>query len=373
MIYPLYPIMFGERGGVSAAGVGLLLGLGFLLTVFFEVPTGVLADKIPRKYVLLLAFVSRALAFTAWLIWPALPGYLLGMVFLGLGGALESGAIQAYLYGVIDSSKKQQFGKFWARVNALTMVSWTAAYVLVTIIGINYPLILGTSIAACLLAALIGLSLPTDKPHREDPAVKPRIFRTAVQHILRSKTLLSLVASALVILIVAEVNIEMISLYYHDVGVETRFVPLLMAAGNLVAAFFFWNLHRFEVLMNRHKLVLAALFTAGFVASIHAGVVVFCGAILIFTRLIRVLQVQFDANLQEQLHDATRATVASLISFTAKIAAAGAVMLIGLFAVNDNISLPMTVFMIGGMLLFILINLIKEARLKRTVKSDILN
>ena len=46
LIYPLYTIMFGERGGVNAAGVGTILALGYVFSVLFEIPTGIVADKV---------------------------------------------------------------------------------------------------------------------------------------------------------------------------------------------------------------------------------------------------------------------------------------------------------------------------------------
>ena len=114
LIYPLYTIMFGERGHVSAAGIGFILAAGYILSVLFEVPTGIVADKIARKYVLVLSLTCKALGLLAWLLLPFIGGYLLGTALFALGTALESGALQAYLYGTLSTDSKKNFGKFWA-------------------------------------------------------------------------------------------------------------------------------------------------------------------------------------------------------------------------------------------------------------------
>ena len=49
LIYPLYSIMFSERSGISAAGVGVLLATVYIVQILSEIPTGVIADRYSKK------------------------------------------------------------------------------------------------------------------------------------------------------------------------------------------------------------------------------------------------------------------------------------------------------------------------------------
>src|SRR5687768_8630211 len=59
VIYPFYVIMFGERGDVSAGGVGILLASWMIVSVLAEVPTGIIADKMSKKWSLVLGHVLQ--------------------------------------------------------------------------------------------------------------------------------------------------------------------------------------------------------------------------------------------------------------------------------------------------------------------------
>ena len=74
----------------------------------------------------------------------------------------------------------------------MVMFSYTIAYVLASIIGVKYPLLITLSIASCLFALLICLSLPKDSLAITDARLKPKIFKSAVGHIFQTKQLLKL-------------------------------------------------------------------------------------------------------------------------------------------------------------------------------------
>ena len=207
LIYPLYVIMFGDRGGLSAGQIGFIVASGMILSVALEIPTGVIADKWPRKYVLVSAVISKMAALLLWLLIPGFLGYFLGVALLSLCAALESGALQAYLYGTLGKDHQTQFGKFWARVSAMVVFSYTLAYICTSLIGIHYPALLILSALACAVALLFCMSLPVDT--RTYPMQSNlHIVRSAFRHIVHTKALLELLLGVLVVVAVAEVAIE---------------------------------------------------------------------------------------------------------------------------------------------------------------------
>jgi MFS family permease len=163
VIYPFYVIMFGERGNVSAAGIGLLLAAWMVVSVLAEVPTGIIADKISKKWSLVLGRIMQLLTFTIWLIFPGFAGYLIGFMVWGIGEAFISGAFQAYLYESLDANHKKSFGKIYSRSSAFTMLAYMAAGFAAFLIGPHYPSLLVLSMAVSLVSLWITLSLPSTR------------------------------------------------------------------------------------------------------------------------------------------------------------------------------------------------------------------
>lgn len=356
-IYPLYTIMFGDRGGVSASGIGIILALGFILTITLEIPTGVIADRIPRKYVLVSALFIKTLSMATWLLIPNFTGYCIGIGLHSLANALESGALQAYLYGVLGEDSKMKFAKFWARVSAMVMVSYTVAYVAASIVGPKYPILLIMSIASCLSALAICISLPVDKLSITSIS-KVKILGPAIRHIVNTVELKKVILSAIVVVGLAEITIEYLPQYYNQIGIETRYVPLLLALGNIIGAVLFWTLHSYDSFLDKNKLYIGAICLASFTASFlfTENVIVLCAGMIVVSRFWRVLQVQTDSNIQHLSNDNTRATVASISSFIAKSLAALIAIMVGMLSADNIIVDPLRFAILFGGLIFLVLS-----------------
>ncbi len=349
--------MYEQRGHVSSEGIGIIFGLGLALSVVLEIPTGIIADKLSRKYVLLFSLFLKVLALFTWITMPYFTGYLLAATLFALSEAFESGTLQAYLYGALDSDNKRNFAKYWSRVSAMIMFSYTMAYIFTTILGINYSLLLILSIVPCLLALLVGLSLPLDKVAATSIEVKPKVLASAVSHIKDSPQLFKLIVGGVVIVALAEVMIEYSSLYYHQVGVGVRFIPLIMAGGNILGAISFWSLHHWNKTLNKWQLPLLSLFCLFFALTFFGGTIAAVAGALLFTRYIRLLQVQYESTIQHLANDQARATISSIGSFGSAFLGGVIMILVGLLAINNSVVRPIRIFLIGGALIYFVIQL----------------
>jgi MFS family permease len=360
LIYPLIPIMYQHYGHVSAAGIGLILGLGLALSVILEIPTGIVADKVPRKYVLIVSILLKIGALFIWLTLHDFRGYLLAATVFALGYAFESGTLQAYLYGALGDEDKKGFGKFWARVSAMVMVSYSIAYVLTTIVGINYPLLISLSIVPCVVALIICISLPTDTLYASTKKSKPRVFASALAHIKKSPDLIKLIIGGVVIVALANVMTEFLSLYYNQVGVTIRFVPIMMAIGNLLGAAGFWSLHKWDSTLTRLRLFLLVLASLIFVVLFMGGVIAAVVGVMLFTRYVRLLQVQYESTIQHLSNDEARATISSIGSFGSSLIGALIMASIGLSATNNSVVRPIRVSLLIGAFAYLVIQLISR-------------
>jgi MFS family permease len=89
-------VLLAQARGLSLAEIGLLFTVHALVVIALELPTGGLADVLGRRSVVvagaLLHLVSCAVYATA----TSFVGFLVGVLLLGLGRALDSGPVEAW-------------------------------------------------------------------------------------------------------------------------------------------------------------------------------------------------------------------------------------------------------------------------------------
>lgn len=113
-----YPL-FAAKAGLSLSQISFAASISFLLTFTFELPTGVLADRVSRKLSVSIA-VSFFLATTS--LFSILPFnhnlkfelFLIGSCFFGMGVAMRSGALSAWFVDELKGEKRVPLGNVFA-------------------------------------------------------------------------------------------------------------------------------------------------------------------------------------------------------------------------------------------------------------------
>jgi MFS family permease len=108
LVYPVYPSLF-SKAGLSLSQISLLLAIWSVPVVLLEIPSGVLADRWNRRYLLIISGVLRTLCFTIWLVLPPLFFvFALGFLAWGTAEALSSGAEEALLFDSLKLEGRQE-------------------------------------------------------------------------------------------------------------------------------------------------------------------------------------------------------------------------------------------------------------------------
>jgi MFS family permease len=366
VIYPFYVIMFGQRGNVSAAGVGALLAIWMVASVLAEVPTGIIADRFSKKWSLVIGQALQLATFTIWLIAPDFLGYLAGFLLWGIGEAFLSGASQAYLYESLDDEHRKIFGKIYARSSAFTMMAYFAGSLLAFAIGPRYDILLLVSMAISLISLVITLGLPTTR-RRIQVELRPKILLSAFKAIRKHPVLRHILVGAVIIQGLMSMLGEYMPAYYQQVGASLHAVPLLMAAGSAAAAALYWWMHHVETQISRYQPLIAGGFLCLFVASFWSGTAAAIISFFVFTRILRMLSVHNESQIQHHAPNEARATVGSLYAFAGKILSAGIVSLVGVFAVQNKIVRPMRWSAIIGIAAFLLVSFYFFAASRKTL------
>lgn len=115
---PLAIIYFSKVSGSFTLGTSIF-GIIMLSGAIFEVPTGILSDKIGRKYTIVLGSWSRVLAFIFYAVGLSYWWLLVGAIFEGLSRSFYSGNNDALLYDTLaDSNNLDSYEEFQGKVNS---------------------------------------------------------------------------------------------------------------------------------------------------------------------------------------------------------------------------------------------------------------
>ncbi|MGC6489049.1 MAG: MFS transporter [Planctomycetota bacterium] len=175
---PFLFLFFAERG-LDAAEYGEILTAYYATMFVAEVPTGVLADRVGARKMLVLGPIMLAAGFVTFVVWPAYPGFLLGEVLLGLGHSVLSGPPTVALYETLKAHGQQRrYLAEESRIHARRLYGTGAAFLLGGAVvrfgdatGAAYVPAIVLTAALNLTAALFALRLRAEGAAAQD---KPR-------------------------------------------------------------------------------------------------------------------------------------------------------------------------------------------------------
>ena len=165
LIYPVYAILFQESG-LSSIQVTSLFMLWSAVTVVFEVPTGVLADKYKRRNILVFAQLLKGGCFLCWLASKTYFAFGVGFFLWGISSTLMSGTFESFVYDELKHcGKEESFKTVVSRIRASSFIGITIAVLLGGIIAeYGYDSALIPSSIVPFLNILVLFSIPSVAP-----------------------------------------------------------------------------------------------------------------------------------------------------------------------------------------------------------------
>jgi predicted MFS family arabinose efflux permease len=123
--------LYFRRHGMSEAQYGEIVGAYYVAMFLAEVPTGMLADRIGPKAMMVAGPLLLAGGFLSLLAWPEYPGFVLAEVLLGFAHAVLSGPPATLLYETLQrAGQAHRFLREESRLSALRMLGTGAAFLL---------------------------------------------------------------------------------------------------------------------------------------------------------------------------------------------------------------------------------------------------
>jgi MFS family permease len=287
----------------------------------FEVPSGALADAWSRRRLYAAGEFLTALGYALWILWPAYPGFALGFVLWGLGGALSSGTLEALVYDELAArGRAADYARVTGRAHTVAILAMLAATLLAApaYAAGGYRLVGLASVAVVTLGGLLALRLPETDGTGENAEPYLRTLRDGLHEAVRDRRIAWAVAVAALVPGFSALD-EYLPLLARDHGAPTTLVPLLfgltalaMAAGSALAA-------RHPALGSRALAgavtAAAVLLAAGALITHLAGMVAAAAAF----GLLQFAMVQVETRLQHAITGRARSTVLSVAGFASEV------------------------------------------------------
>ena len=353
LIYPFYTVMFAEYG-LTPIQIGVVLAAWSMTAIVLEIPTGALADRVSRRWLLLIAQLIRGTGFLLWFLFPGFWGFLIGLVLWGVKTALVSGTFEALLFDELKAEGREhlyaraigraQTGRFLG-----VMVSALGA---AAIAGVGYQTLTlitaATSIASAASALLLPKAPRTARVYgynaiqRMRDGIAEAVTRPGVLPILL------FIAGMQALLAACE---DYWPIFARDVGLKSAQIALFVAAMGAAQALGAAIAHRVPL---GHRSALHGFVALGGCCLIAAAATFQSWSVLlavVFTGICRIADVQADARFQHALSGEARATVASVKGFASQCAIMLLILNFGLMA---EVSSYRMAFMVQGVALTLL-------------------
>jgi len=348
----VYALLFADAG-LSTAQISTLFTLWSVVAFVCEVPSGAWADTWSRRRLYALGALLTAAGFAAWTLWPAYPGFALGFLLWGVGGALTSGALEALVYDELAAAgAADRYARVAGRAGTVAILSMLAATLLAAPAYLwgGYRLLGALSVAVAAAAGVLALGFP-ETPRRAEAGEfgGVRGYPATLRAGLRVVRTVRRVAWAVLIAALAyglSALDEYLPLATRAQGVPTAAAPLLfavpalaMAAGSALAGR--WS--RVGPAGLAGAVAAAGLLLAAGGLTAHPAGMVPIGAAF---GVLQFAMVITETRLQEVTPAAVRATVLSVSGFAAEVIA---VLLYAFFGLGASLAAVPMLFAVAGL------------------------
>ncbi len=340
-------------GRVSFTQIMLLQSIFMLSILVLEVPTGAVADYLGRKYSLALGALFIALGAVLYSIWRDFTGFAVAEVAWAAGGALFSGADEAYVYDTLKrlrkvSTSKEVLGRFGAIGIVGILVAAPLGSLMADLVSVRFTMI--AFIPCSVLAAVVAMTLQ-EPPRDSGPRTRYReLVKKGFIQIRQSRALQLLTLDRVILAALLMFVIWLYQPLLEQLGVPIIYFGLFhaaLAAVQIPVMRSYGTMERWFGGRRRYVVASAAipglcLLAMGWVSSIVA--VTF---FLLVTAALGLTRTALLSNyINKHVESDNRATVLSVVSMAQRVAFAVLYPVVGLVV---DYSLRMGFILVGAL------------------------
>lgn len=345
--------------GLTLVQITALESIVIAVIFLMEIPTGVIADRIGRKWSIVAAIFFMMSAEALFLVASSYPVYIVVSTLTGIGFAFASGAIEAIVYDSLppenrETAMKRAMGSInsWARI-AFFIAPIVGAIIMGDLVPSRTVIAIGLTATVLLVAVLISLTLqePADEWEKEK-ANSLTILREGIAELRANVELKRLMI--LVIFTTPFTSILIVTLaapYLALNNVSPFVIGLSLSLGSLMGVFTQRYAYKFEEILGQDRAIWILLLLPGVMYWLLAGV---SGAILPVIIIILMYGTNdmktplFSAYQNSLIASKNRATVLSLMNMFLNLFVA---IVAPIYAAIGTTSLTLTFVIMGSVII----------------------
>lgn len=317
--------LYWEQRGMTVFMVVLCEVIYAATIVVLEIPSGILADTLGRKWLLIISAVLSTLEFVFLVYANSFMEFAFVVFMAGVSGSCSSGAFNALLYDSLLASKKQGiFEKVLGRINAFdflaAVIAALSGSVLAKLYGFELNYILSTISMFVALVFTVSLKEPPkckceilDEENKEGFAA---YFKCSVAFYKNNPRVAFMVINAMAMGACINYLDEFWQLYLRDMGFSILFFGvfssltlLIRIPGNLMSSYLIRYFREERILM----IILAMTSVGFFAAGIFRGPIGIVAILIVFL-ISGVVDPLVSGYLHHRVNSDIRATVDSFQS-----------------------------------------------------------
>ena len=163
--------LFLTSRGLSLGDIFVLESILLASILIAEVPAGLLADRVDRRWVILCGFVFNAVDEVLFALGDSFSMFAASFFISGLGIAMLTGVLEAYIYDSLGEDADEASVGVWGHLSALELGAGVLGSItggVMAIRDISLPASAAAGVA--LMAAVAVMFLPSQRPSNDEEA-----------------------------------------------------------------------------------------------------------------------------------------------------------------------------------------------------------
>ncbi len=316
-------VFFFQQRGLNYFKILALESILMLFIFFFEVPTGIFADKFGRKKsivigTLLLSLEPLIFLFANNFIWFAI-AFAIG----GIGITFHSGSIEALIYDYLKSKKrekemKKSIGSFSsASLVAMVVAPIIGSYFAKDLLMPQFIFLILMSVGTALIGFIFSLLIKDTKQKKVKEDTSLSLIKNGTKIIKKNKSLIRIILLSMFASPFLFTLNYLYQPYFQNSGVNTAIFGTIFGVGLLLAALFQKYAYKFEEKLGMKWAIFLSTILPGIFYIIMALTLHPVWAILLFIMIRATIGLQeplFSDYKNIHIPSKSRATILSLIS-----------------------------------------------------------
>ncbi len=323
--------------------------------VIFEVPTGVIADKIGRKFSLILGSSLWAISLLVYIVSDHFIIFAIAEIIFGLGGTFKSGADVALLYDTLkEVNKEREFQYVQGHARSLALYAQAIGSIVAGFVyEVNIFLPLAISIGFMIVTIIVTLQFQEPTIHEKKGKYGLgyiQQMKESSKYVIHHEKIKALILYSLIFYVFYRTGFWYFQPYMEEVHIPVKYFGILFFIFNITAAFVSKRSH---IIMEKTKPR-----TLTFISALIIISFVLMGTIKIWIGVFAILLQQMSRGLyrpvmekymNKHITSDKKATILSLQSFVNNIAVALAFPFMGIL--KDNYDIFTTHLVLAGMMI----------------------